>query len=313
MRAAVVTAYGPPEVVHVEEVPDPTPAQGQVLVRVRATTVNSGDARIRGSRFPRGFGLLGRLALGVRRPRRPVLGVVYSGVVEAVGPGVPGVAVGDEVCGMTGARMGAHAELAAVRADRLVPKPAEVSHADAAGILFGGTTALHYLGDRVRPGSTVLVNGASGAVGVAAVQLARRAGGRVTAVCGAANADLVRDLGAEEVVDHRRTSVLDLPGRYDVVLDTVGTIPMAAGKRLLAPGGSLLLPVATLGETVRARGPVVAGPAKEDPAHFRTLLDLVAAGDLRVVVDRTLPLDEVVEAHRVVDSGRKVGNLVLVP
>lgn len=313
MRAAVVTAYGPPEVVHVEEVPDPTPAQGQVLVRVRATTVNSGDARIRGSRFPRGFGLLGRLALGVRRPRRPVLGVVYAGVVEAVGQGVTGVAVGDEVCGMTGARMGAHAELAAVRADRLVPKPAEVSHADAAGILFGGTTALHYLGERVRPGATVLVNGASGAVGVAAVQLARRAGGRVTAVCGAANADLVRDLGAEEVVNHRRTSVLDLPGRYDVVLDTVGTIPMAAGRRLLAPGGSLLLPVATLGETVRARGPVVAGPAKEDPDHFRALLDLVAAGDLRVVVDRTLPLDEVVEAHRVVDSGRKVGNLVLVP
>jgi NADPH:quinone reductase-like Zn-dependent oxidoreductase len=313
MRAAVVSAYGPPEVVRVTEVPDPVPGKGQVLVRVRATTVNSGDARIRGCRFPRGFALPGRLALGVRSPRRAVLGVVYSGVVEAVGPGVADVSVGDEVCGMTGAAMGAHAELAAVRADRLVVKPASVSHADAAGILFGGTTALHFLRDRVRPGATVLVNGASGAVGTAAVQLARLAGGRVTGVCSAANADLVRDLGAEEVVDHTLTSVLELPDRYDVVLDTVGTIPLAAGKRLLTPDGTLLLAVATLGETLRARGRVKAGPATERPEDFATLLDLVASGDLRVVVDRTLGLDGIVEAHRLVDSGRKVGNVVVVP
>lgn len=315
MKAAVVERYGPPEVVEVREVPAPSVQgrSGRVLVRVRAAAVTSADGRIRGARFPRGFGPFARLAFGVRRPRRQVLGGVFSGVVEEVGPGVTGLAVGDEVCGMTGTRFGTHAELVVARADRLVAKPAEVSHQDAAGVLFGGTTALHYLGDRVRPGHRVLVNGASGAIGTTAVQLARRAGGRVTGVCSGANADLVRSLGAEEVVDHTTTPLTAAPGPYDVVLDTVGNIDIAGGRALLAPGGVLLLAVADLGQTLRARGDVVAGPSPEKPEHFARLLDLVASGDLRVVVSRTLPLADVVEAHRVVDTGRKVGNVVLTP
>jgi NADPH:quinone reductase-like Zn-dependent oxidoreductase len=313
VRAAVVKRYGPPEVVSVVDVPDPVAGKGQVLVRVRATTLNSGDARIRGCRFPRGFALPGRLALGWNGPRRAVLGVVYSGAVEAVGPGVTGVAVGDEVCGMTGVRMGSHAELAAVRADRLCAKPAGVDHEQAAAILFGGSTARQFLRDLAVPGRRVLVNGASGAVGCAAVQLAHLGGAHVTAVCSGRNADLVRSLGADEVVDHTTTSVLDLPGTYDVVLDAVGNLDRRTGRRLLAPGGVLLLAVAGLVDTVLARGDVRTGPIAEDPADFAWLLERVAAGELRAVVDRTLPLSEVVEAHRIVDSGRKVGNLVLVP
>ena len=312
MRAAVVERYGPPEVVEVREVPDPSvQGRGRVLVRVRAAAVTSADGRIRGARFPRGFGTLARLAFGVRRPRRAVLGGVFSGVVEEVGPGVVGIAVGDEVCGMTGVRFGTHAELVVARADRLVVKPAGVSHQDAAGVLFGGTTALHYLRDRVRPGHRVLVNGASGAIGTSAVQLARLAGGRVTGVCSGANADLVRSLGAEDVVAHTTPALTSLPGTYDVVLDTVGNIDVAGGRALLAPGGVLLLAVADLGQTLRARGDVVAGPSPEKPEYFARLLDLVASGDLRVVVSRTMPLDDVAEAHRVVDTGRKVGNVVL--
>ncbi|WP_374458320.1 NAD(P)-dependent alcohol dehydrogenase [Nocardioides sp.] len=314
MKAAVVERYGPPEVVEVREVPAPSLGRsGRVLVRVHAAAVTSADSRIRGARFPRGFGPFARLAFGVRRPRRPVLGGVFSGVVEEVGRGVTGIAVGDEVCGMTGARLGTHAELVVARADRLAAKPATVSHEDAAGVIFGGTTALHFLGDRVRPGHRVLVNGASGAIGTAAVQLARLAGGRVTGVCSGANADLVRSLGAEEVVDHTTTPLTALAGTYDVVLDTVGNVDIAGGRALLAPGGVLLLAVADLGQTIRARGDVVAGPAPEKPEHFTRLLDLVATGDLRVVVSRTLPLDDVAEAHRVVDSGRKVGNVVVTP
>jgi NADPH:quinone reductase-like Zn-dependent oxidoreductase len=309
----VVERYGPPEVVSVVDVPDPVAGKGQLLVRVRATTLNSGDARIRGCRFPRGFALPGRLALGWNGPRRAVLGVVYSGVVEAVGPGVAGVAVGDEVCGMTGVRMGAHAELSAVRADRLCAKPAGVDHEQAAAILFGGSTARQFLRDLAVPGRRVLVNGASGAVGCAAVQLAHLDGAHVTAVCSGRNADLVRSLGADEVVDHTTTSVLDLPGTYDVVLDAVGNLDRRSGRRLLAPGGVLLLAVAGLVDTVLARGDVRTGPIKEDPADFAWLLERVAAGELRAVVDRTLPLSEIVEAHRIVDSGRKVGNLVLIP
>lgn len=313
MKAAVVERYGPPEVVSVVDVPDPVAGKGQVLVRVHATTLNSGDARIRGSRFPPGFAVPARLALGLRRPRRPVLGVVYSGVVEAVGPGVDGVAVGDEVCGMTGARMGAHAELAAVRADRLCPKPAGVSHEQAAAILFGGSTARHFLRDLVGPGRRVLVNGASGAVGSAAVQLAHLAGSHVTAVCSDRNADLVRSLGAEEVVDHARHRVAELTGRYDVVLDTVGNLDRRSGRRLLGTDGVLVLVAAGLAETVLARGNVRAGVSSEDPENFAWWLERIAAGELRAVVDRTLPLADIVEAHRIVDSGHKVGNLVLLP
>jgi NADPH:quinone reductase-like Zn-dependent oxidoreductase len=313
MRAAVVERYGPPEVVQVREIADPAVGKGRVLVRVRATALNSGDARIRACRFPPGFSVLGRLALGWRGPRRPVLGVVYSGVVESVGPGVTGVSVGDEVAGMTGAAMGAHAELAAVRADRLTPKPAGVAHSDAAAVLFGGSTARHFLRDVVAPGRRVLVNGAAGAVGTAAVQVAHLAGAHVTAVCSGTNADLVRSLGADEVVDRSQTSVHDLPASYDVVLDAVGNLDRRSGRRLLAPDGHLALAVASLADTVLARGSVRAGPSSEDPVVFAWLLERLAAGELRPVVERTLSLDEIVEAHRIVDSGHKVGNLVLTP
>ncbi len=309
----MVERYGPPEVVQVREVASPVAGKGQVVVRVSATTLNSGDARIRGGRFPRGFALPGRLALGIRGPRRPVLGVVYSGVVEAVGPGVGIASVGDEVCGMTGMAMGAHAELVAVRTDRMVAKPAGVDHEQAAAILFGGSTARHFLRDLLDPGRRVLVNGASGAVGSAAVQIAHLAGAQVTAVCSARNAELVRSLGADEVVDHARTSVLDLPATYDVVLDTVGNVDRRSGRRLLATGGVLILAVAGLADVVLARGNVRAGTSPEDPADFAWLLERLAAREIRAVIDRTLPLSEVVEAHRVVDSGHKVGNLVVIP
>lgn len=313
MRAAVVNRYGPPDVVRVEDVPDPVPHSRQVLVRVHAAAVSSGDARIRAARFPRGFASVGRLFLGVRGPRRRVLGVALSGVVERVGDRVSDLAVGDEVCGMTGGAMGGHAELVAVKAQKLVPKPSTVSHADAAGVLFGGTTSLHFLRDRLRPGTSVLVNGASGAVGTAAVQLAHRAGARVTGVCSAANADLVTSLGADAVIDYTQTPLQTVAERYDVVLDTVGNVTTPLGRSLLAPGGVLLLAVADLGQTVRARGDVVAGPAQERPEDFATLLDLLATGGLRAMVERTFPLDDIVDAHRLVDSGRKVGNVVVLP
>ena len=313
MRAAVVEQYGGPEVVRIHTVPDPEVKAMQVLVRVHASAVTSADARIRVARFPRGFGVLGRLAFGVRGPRRGVLGGVYSGVVEQTGSGVTTLSVGDEVCGMNGMALGTHAELVVVKAKKAVPKPASVSHADAAGILFGGTTAVHFLRDRVHPGTRVLVNGASGAIGTAAVQLAVRAGGRVTGVCGPTNAELVRRLGATAVVDHTRESVVDSSERYDLVLDAVGTISLKDGRRLLAPGGTLLLAVADLGDTVRARGNAFAGPAPDRPADMAALLGLVATGELDVVIDRTVTLDEIVEAHRVVDSGRKVGSIVVLP
>ncbi|GGR37131.1 NAD(P)-dependent alcohol dehydrogenase [Agromyces mediolanus] len=328
MRAVVVERYGPPEVARLVERPDPVPGPGQVLVRVEASTVNSGDARIRAGRFPDGFGAVARLAFGFRGPRRPVLGNVVSGVVVAVGPeprgraaarlaGAPGarLAIGDRVCGMTGVAMGAHAELVAIARGKLAPIPADVSFDDAAGVLFGGSTALHYLTDKggVRAGHRVLVIGASGAVGTSAVQLAKHFGAQVTAVSSARNAALATELGADRVLDYRETPPEELDDRFDLVLDTVGALSPATGRPLLADGGRLLLVVASLGETITARGPVKTGPAPERAESFASLLELVAAGRLRVVHEAALPLDRIAEAYALVDSGRKVGNLVVHP
>ena len=318
MRAGVVERYGPPSVVRIATVADPVAGRGEVLVRVVAATVNSGDARIRGARFPRGFALPGRLALGLRGPRAAVLGVVFSGVVEATGAGAVGVAVGDRVCGMTGARMGAHAELVAVSASRVVRVPDEVSFEDAAGVLFGGTTALHFLRDKagVRRGEQVLVVGASGAVGTNAVQLAKHLGATVTAVTSDGNATLATELGADRVIDYRVTPVGSLAKhgeRFDVVFDTVGALSPATGRPLLSAGGRLLLAAASLGEIVTARGPVKTGTAPQRTEDFDTLLGLVGSGALHVVIDGALPLDRLAEAHARVDSGRKIGNLVLRP
>ncbi|MHA6784261.1 NAD(P)-dependent alcohol dehydrogenase [Pseudonocardia saturnea] len=309
MKAAVVDGYGPPHVVRITDVPTPVPRPGEVLVRVHAAAVTAGDARIRGARFPRGFGVPARLAFGVRRPRRSILGMAFSGVVEAA---AHGFAAGDEVCGMTGVRLGAHAEYVAVPVGKVVGKPAEVSHDDAAGLLFGASTALHFLRGRaaITRGTSVLVNGASGAVGTNAVQLAKHFGATVTGVTSAANAALVTGLGADRVVDHRTT---DVTGRFDVVLDTVGNLTPATGGRLLTDRGVLLLAVATLGQTIMSRGRVRSGSAPERAADFALLLQMVAKGELTVVLDDVLDLDGIVAAHERVDSGRKVGNLVIRP
>lgn len=315
MRAAVVDRYGPPEVVRVDEVARPTPGAGEVLVRVRAAAVTSGDARIRAARFPPGLAVPARLAMGVTRPRRRVLGSAFSGVVEAVGARVDRLAPGDEVCGMTGSKMAAHAEHVAVPTDRVVPKPATVTHDDAAGVLFGGTTACWFLRDKasVGPGTTVLVIGASGAVGTSAVQVARHLGATVTGVCSAANAELVGGLGADRVIDYTSEDVASLGERFDVVLDAVGTLTVGSGRPLLSEGGVLILAVAGLGGLLRARGNVVAGPAPERVEDMAFLLELVADGAMTVVQDRAFTLDEIVDAHRLVDTGHKVGNVVVRP
>lgn len=314
MQAAVCERYGPPEVVRVLDVPQPEPRADQVLVRVRAAAVTSGDARIRAARFPGGFAVPARLAFGVRRPRRPILGSAFSGEVEAVGDRVPHLAPGDQVCGMTGTAMGAHAEHLVVPATRLVTVPAGVGHDDAAGVLFGGTTAWNFLRKAaVGPGTTVLVNGASGAVGTNAVQLARHLGATVTGVCSAANTDLVRRLGAEEVVDHAERDVAAIGERFDVVVDAVGNLDIGSGRRLLRPGGRLVLGVATLGQLLRARGDVIAGSAPERAEDFETLVGLVASGELEVVVEQAFALGDIVAAHARVDTGRKVGNVLVCP
>ncbi|GAA3610463.1 NAD(P)-dependent alcohol dehydrogenase [Agrococcus terreus] len=319
MRAVVVDRYGPPEVARVAELPDPQPGPGQVLVRVVAAAVSSGDARMRAGRFPAGFALPARIAIGVRGPRRRVLGFALSGVVEAVGEGVDGLAPGEEVAGSTGGT-GAHAELVALPAAKVVPKPAGVPHEHAAAALFGGHTALHFLHDvaGLRAGQRVLVIGAAGAVGSSAVQVARLAGAHVTGVASASNADLLRRLGADAVLDRATVDYDALEERFDVVLDAVGALSPARGRRLLADGGMLILVVASLwqtivGQTVGARGPVRTGVAADRREHVERLLGLLERGELDPVLQEAMPMAEVARAHAIVDSGHKVGNVVVLP
>ncbi|NLB47332.1 MAG: NAD(P)-dependent alcohol dehydrogenase [Microbacteriaceae bacterium] len=315
MRATSVDRYGAPETSRITTAQVPIPGRGEVLVQVEAAAVTAGDARIRAGRFPRGFALPARLAIGVLGPRRKIPGTVFSGHVERLGDGVTDLSIGDGVAGMTGGRLGAHAEFVAVPVTALASLPEEVAHEAAAGALFGGSTALHFLRDRAQiyAGQTVLVNGASGSVGTAAVQLAAHCGAIVTAVSSRRNHALLRKLGASQTIDYRDSPIKGLSRRFDVIFDAVGNLSRAEGLRLTAPDGVVILAVADLMDTVTARGRVHAGAAPERQEDFALLLDLVAHGEFDPLIETLGGLEALPEAHRRIDTGRKVGNLVILP
>lgn len=317
MKAAVCRRYGPPDVVEIAQVPRPVVRAKDVLVRVRATTVTAGDARIRGRNLPRGFGPLLRLGFGFTGPRDPVLGAELAGEVVEVGASVGRFKPGDRVFA---ARWGCHAEYVAAREDSVAPMPAGFTFEQAAPLTFGGLTALYFLRDRARllPGERVLINGSSGAVGSAAVQIAKHFGARVTGVCSAANAELVRSLGAERVVDYGTEDFTQAKETYDVILDAVGNCPFDRCKAVLAPGGRLLLVVAGMDQLIgalvrpsRAGRKVLAGVASSGAADLLLLRDLAESGACRPVIDRTYPFARIAEAHAYVDTGRKRGNVVI--
>ncbi len=317
MRAATARRYGGPEVMAIEALAVPQPGPGQVLVRVEAFGVTRGDARIRGLDVPRGMGLGVRLAFGLRRPRRVVPGREFAGIVTGLGAGVQGWAPGEAVLGITdGMQLGAGAEYLCVSASGLLARrPAGMAATEAAGTLFGLMTAADFLRDQagLQPGERVLVNGATGAVGVAALQVAALTGARVTALCSPANHDLARALGAETVADYRA----GLPaGPFDLVLDIAGTLPWRRALPLLAPGGRLALVTADLagqlGALLRPRRGgrrLVAGIVKENPAALARALDLWAQGCRPVIT--ALPFAQIVEAHRLASGGHKRGAVVV--
>ena len=321
MKAAIYERYGGPDVVAVREVPKPAPGAGEVLIRVHATTVSAADWRIRSLDLPRGFGLLARPLFGFFRPRRQILGTELAGVIEETGAGVTSWHAGDAVIAFPGVRMGAHAEYVMMPADgKIVAKPANVSFEEAAALCFGGLTALHFLRlAQVRAGERVLVNGASGAVGVAAVQLARDMGAHVTGVASGANEALVRSLGAERFIDYTREDFTAGAETYDVIVDTAGTAPLSRCLNVLPKGGRLAVVLGTFGDILRAPWQnrtsgrkVFVGSGPEPLEDVRHLAELAAAGRYRAVIDSTYPLERIVDAHRLVDSGRKRGSAVVV-
>ncbi|MBL8517796.1 MAG: NAD(P)-dependent alcohol dehydrogenase [Betaproteobacteria bacterium] len=320
MKAVVCERYGPPEVLRLTETATPQPRDNELLIRIHATTVTFADRRIRAMDAPPGFGVLMRLAFGVSRPRQPVLGSELAGVVDAVGSAVHAFRPGDRVFAFADARLGCHAEYRCLPDNALVARmPANLDFAHAAALSFGGTTALSFLRRaKVRRGEQVLINGASGGVGTAAIQLARHLGAEVTAVCSAANADLVSSLGAARVIDYAREDFTQLGECWDVIMDTVGTAPYSRASPVLRPGGRLLAVLAGLQDMLttplRARlhgRRVIAGPAFGTTEDLRHLAQLAEAGVFLPVIDREFPLERIVEAHRHVDTGRKRGNVII--
>ena len=321
MKAAVYEQYGPPDVVTIQQVPQPVPNANEVLIKVYATTVSAADYRARSLTMPQGFGLMGRLVFGVRRPRYPILGSAFAGTVESTGSAVTKFSKGDRVFGMSGLTFGAHAEFKCARADGPIAMlPEEITFQEAAAISFGGTTALTYLRDKakIKPGEHILIVGASGAVGTAAVQMAKHFGAQVTAVCSTANIELVKSIGADSVIDYRKNKVLPAAKPYDLIMDTVGDLSYRDYKSSLKETGRLLLVAAGLPDMVAAswmtigrKQKALMGPANERADDLEFLADLVVKNRFKPVIGRVFDLDEIREAHTWVESGRKVGNAVL--
>jgi NADPH:quinone reductase-like Zn-dependent oxidoreductase len=320
VKAIVCERYGPPEVLRVKDVEKPTPGHHDVLIKVRATTVTSGDWRVRSLQMPVGFGLISRLVLGISRPRQPILGSELAGDIESVGKDVRKFKVGDQVFAFSGSRLGCHAEYTCMPEDgAMALKPPNLTYEEAAALSFGGTTALHFFRrGKLQRGERVLVNGASGGVGTAAVQLARHFGAHVTGVCSTANVELVRSLDTQRVIDYTREDFTRSGETYDVIVDTVGTAPFSRSKDSLRAGGRLLLVLGGLPDMLRipwvsmtSRKKIIAGPATGRADDVRFLAQLAHAGKFRPVIDRRYPFEQIVEAHRYVDTGRKKGNVVI--
>lgn len=305
MKAVAYTAYGPPEVLRLTEVVKPVPNENEVLIKVYATTVTIGDTRMRSFTVPLAEWLPARLYLGILKPRRSILGMELAGEIEAVGKVVTRFKVGDPVFASTfEVDFGGYAEYKCMpEAGLLAIKPSNLTFEEAAAAVGGGLTAMHCLErGRIRPGQKVLVFGASGAVGTNAVQMAsRHFGAEVTGVCSTANLDLVRSLGAIKVIDYTRDDFTGDGPIYDVVFDAVAKVPPSHARKALKMAGVYL--------NVHKDAHAAGGRLRN--TELLALKELIDAGKLRPVIDRVYPLEQIVEAHRYVDTGRKRGNVAI--
>ncbi|MEM1321629.1 MAG: NAD(P)-dependent alcohol dehydrogenase [Bacteroidota bacterium] len=324
MNAVICTQYGQPEVLRYQEVSKPIPKEGELLIKIQAAVAATADTMMR-----RGVPRYARLFLGLRRPKMPIIGTGFAGIVEATGPGVKHYQPGDAVFGETGVRFSANAEYVCVAEEGLLmPLPQHMRYEEAAPLCDGALTSLNFLKvlAGVQPGQRVLINGASGGLGTAAVQLARYFGAEVTGVCSNRNAELVRALGAQEVIDYNEVDFTQNEASYDIIYDTIGVRSFEECQGALRVGGIYMSPKLSLSLLWRVLSTSVFSPSGKRAKFsatglqpvpmlrklLREIVELVEAGHLRTVIDRRYPLSEAVEAHRYVDGGHKRGNVVLV-
>ncbi len=297
MKAIICTKYGPPNVLQLQNIEKPKPKKNEVLVKIHATSVSTGDCRIRGFNSPLLFWIPMRIILGFRKPRKPILGVELSGEIEDIGSDVTQFKKGDPVFALTELNLGGYAEYTCVHESGLIAlKPTNVTYEEAAVIPFGGTSALHFLRKgQIKKGQRVLIYGASGSVGTAAVQLAKYFGATVTAICSSSNFDLVTALGADNVIDYMKEDFTKRGDHYDIIFDAVGKYNKSLCTDALMPNGKY----------VSVNG-MMAKVSKED---MNLLKQLAETEKLKPVIDRTYRLEEVVEAHTYVEMGHKKGNV----
>ncbi|HMQ77261.1 MAG TPA: NAD(P)-dependent alcohol dehydrogenase [Flavobacteriales bacterium] len=317
MQAALATAYGGPDVIRIAEVPTPSPKKNEVLIRIHASAVNAADWRLR-----RADPWFVRLVFGPFKPRRAILGVVFAGEVVQAGADVTKYKKGDRLFGWTSIMgLGGHAEYIALKENGAFARmPDALSYTDAAAIPFGFGTARHFLHKaKVDKGLRVLIYGASGAVGSAAVQLAHVMGAEVTGVCSTRNVELVRSLGATEVLDYTKDDLSAQRDHFDVVFETVGKLPFKDSLTLVKPQGTIItgseMPAQMLTRAFAGKSgkqvTVISGTAVESAADMQLLADLWQRQEIRPVIDSTFPLARIQEAHALAESGRKVGNVVI--
>jgi NADPH:quinone reductase-like Zn-dependent oxidoreductase len=304
MKAAVYTEYGAPSVLRIQDVPKPSPNNQEILVKVYASTVSAGTIWVRQGQFPgsKVLTFLARLMFGLTKPRNPILGFEFSGVVEAVGTSVTRFRVGDNVYGTTtGLPQGAYAEYVCVperwKQGVVARKPTTLTFEEAAALPVGGMTAFNLLKRaNIKPNQDVLIYGASGSVGTFAVQIAKYWGAKVTAVCSGRNTELVQSLGADTVIDYTTTNIQTLATQFDVVFDAVAKLPPAIVQSLVKQDGKTLS---------------VTSITSEKQEYLETLEGMIAEHKLKPVVDRIYPLENIAQAHEYGDTGHKRGNVII--
>lgn len=321
MQAVIWTGYGTPEVLKLAEVDKPVPKDHEILVRIHATTVFAGDCEVRNLKIPLLYRLPLRLYAGVRQPKRiTILGQELAGVVESAGRNVRRYRAGDHIFASAGFKMGAYAEFICLAEDGVLStKPAGMTFAEAATVPTGGLEALHFIRRaRIQKRESVLINGAGGSIGTFAVQLAREAGAGVTGVDSADKLDMLRSIGADHVVDFAQEDFAKNGATYDVILDVPGKRSFSGVARSLKPNGRYLSANAGLMQlldgqwaTKKDGRQALFGSANQTAADLDFLKGLIEAGKLRSVIDKTFPLEQIVQAHRYVESGKKRGNVVV--
>ncbi len=314
MKAIVCTKYGPPEVLQVKDVEKPIPKKNEVLIKIEATAVTASDCIIRGFKMPGklGFpkkqimGFMMRLFVGFTKPRNPVIGLVFSGEIESIGKDIKHFKKGDKVYGFTGYSFGTYAEFKCMSEKEskrgcLAIKPKNISHEEAAAISYGGILATHFMGGNIQSGHKVLIYGASGAIGTTAVQLAKCYGAEVTGVCSSTNLEMVKSLGADKVIDYTKDDSINQVETYDFILDAVGENKSSELKvqcrKALNPNGKYVS--------------VDDGALELHSEYLINLKEFIEAGNIKVVIDRSYPLEEIVKAHRYVDKGHKKGSVTI--